>query len=48
MMDLDNSSVNEECMMMWMDIHCEGGDKGVIMYGDQGVSTEEHDKAMYG
>ena len=46
MMDLDNSSVNEECAMMCTDIHCEDGDKYVIVYGDQGVSTEEHDKAM--
>ena len=48
MMDLDNSSVNEECAMMCMDVHCEDGDEDIIMYGDQGVSTEEHDKAMYG
>ena len=48
MLDLDNSSVNEECAMMCMDIHCEDGDKDIIVYSDQGVSTEEHDKAMYG
>ena len=33
--------------MMCMDIHCEDGDKDIITYRDQGVSTEEHDKAMY-
>ena len=48
MMDLDNSSVNEEFTMMCINIHCEDGDKDKIMYGDQGVSTEEHDKATYG
>ena len=31
-----------------MDIHCEDGDENIIMYGDQGVSTEEHHKATYG
>ena len=30
------------------DIHYEDWDKDIIMYGDQGVSTKEHDEAMYG
>ena len=47
MLDLDNSNVNEEFAMMCMDVHCEDGDEDIIMYGDQGVSTEEHDKATY-
>ena len=47
MIDLDNSSVNKECAMMCMDVHYEDGDEDMIMYGDQGVSTEEHNKAMY-
>ena len=34
--------------MMCTDIHCEDGDKDVIVYRDQGVSTEEYNKAMYG
>ena len=34
--------------MMCMEIQYEDGDKDLIVYGDQGVSTEEHDKAMYG
>ena len=33
--------------MMCMDVHCEDGDEDIIVYGDQGVSTEEHDKTMY-
>ena len=45
MMDLDNSSVNKECVLMCMDVHCEDGDENVMVYGDQGASTEEHDKA---
>ena len=34
--------------MMCTDIHCEDGDKDVILYRGQGVNTEEHDKAMHG
>ena len=34
--------------MMCMEVHCEDGEEDLIVYGDQGVSTEEHDKATYG
>ena len=34
--------------MMCTDVHCEDGDEDLIVYGDQGVSTEEHDKTTYG
>ena len=47
MLDLDNSSVNKECAMC-TDVHCEDTDEDIIVYRDQGVSTEEHDKATYG
>ena len=30
-----------------MDVHYEDWDEDIIMYGDQGVSTEEHDEFMY-
>ena len=48
MMDLDNSGLGKECAMMCMEVHCEDGDKDLIVYAGQGVSTEEHDKTMYG
>ena len=48
MLDLDNSSVSEECAMMCMEVQHEDGDKDLVVYGDQGVSTEEYDKATYG
>ena len=48
MMDLDNSSIGKECVMMCMEVHCEDGDEDLIVYRDQGVSTEEHNKATYG
>ena len=34
--------------MMCMEVHYEDGDKNIIVYRDQGVSTEQHDKATYG
>ena len=46
MMDLDNSSVSKECAMVCTEVHYE--DEDLIVYGDQGVSTEEHDEATYG
>ena len=30
MLDLDNSSVNKECAMMCMDVHCEDGDEDIL------------------
>ena len=48
MMDLDNSGVDEECAMVCTDVHYEDWDEDIIVYGDQGVTTEEHDEAMYG
>ena len=47
MLDLDNTSVSEECVVVCMDIHYEDWDEDIIVYSDQGVSTEEHTKAMY-
>ena len=40
MMDLNISSVCEECVMVCMDIHHEDRDEDITMYGDQGVSTK--------
>ena len=48
MLDLDNSSVKMKCSMMCMEVTYEDGDKDLVVYGDQGVSTEEYDKATYG
>ena len=48
MLDLDNSSVSKECAMMCMEVQHEDGDKDLLVYGDQGITTEEYDKAMYG
>ena len=34
--------------MMCTEVQYEDGDEDLVVYRDQGVSTEEHDKAMYG
>ena len=34
--------------MTCMEVQSEDGDEDLVMSGDQGVSTEEHDKATYG
>ena len=34
--------------MMCMEVQYEDGDKDLVVYTDQGVSTGEHDKATYG
>ena len=47
MMDLDNTTVSNEYAMVCTDLHYEDWDEDIIVYSDQGVSTEEHDEAMY-
>ena len=34
--------------MMCTEVLHENGDEDLVVYGDQGVSTQEHDKATYG
>ena len=48
MLDLDNTSVCEECAMMCTEIQFEDADEDIIVYGDQGINTEEYEKDMYG
>ena len=48
MLDLDNICVSKECVMMCTEVQYEDEDKDVVVYGDQGISTEEYEKATYG
>ena len=48
MLDLDNTSVCEECAMMCTELQYEDADEDVVVYGDQGINTEEYEKATYG
>ena len=38
MLDLDNISVSEECVMMCTEIQYEDADKDQVVYGDQGIN----------
>ena len=48
MLDLDNNSVSEECAMVCMELQYEDVSEDEVVYGDQGISTEEYKKATYG
>ena len=48
MLDLDNISVSEECVMMCTEVQYEDEDEDIVVYGDQGINTEEYEKATYG
>ena len=44
MLDLDNISVSEECMMMCTEVQYEDEDEDLVVYGDQRINTEEYKK----
>ena len=48
MLDLDNISVREECAMVYTKLQYEDASENEVLYGDQGISTEEYEKATYG
>ena len=48
MLDLDSTSVSEECAMVCMEVQYEDASKDQVVYGDQGISAEEYEKATYG
>ena len=47
MLDLDNISVREECVMVCMETQYEDASEDEVVYGDQGINTEEYEKATY-
>ena len=48
MLDLDSTSVCEECAMVCTELQYEDADEDQIVYGDQGINPEEYEKATYG
>ena len=48
MLDLDSTSVSEECAMVCTELQYEDASKDKVVYSDQGISTEEHEMATYG
>ena len=47
MLDLDSTSVSEECAMVCMELQYEDASENEVVYGDQGISIEEYEKATY-
>ena len=47
-MDLGNNSVCEECAMICTDVYSTDESEGMIVYGDQGISSEKYDEETYG
>ena len=48
MLDLDGTSVCKECAMMCTELQYEDAEEDVVVYSDQGINTEEYEKATYG
>ena len=48
MLDLDSTSVGEECAMVCMELQYKDASEDEVVYSDQGISTEEYEKAIYG
>ena len=48
MVDLDSTSVSKECAMVCTELQYEDTSDDQVVYGDQGISAEEYEKATYG
>ena len=48
MLDLDSTSVSEECVIVCIELQYEDVNEVQVVYGDQGIRTEEYEKATYG
>ena len=48
MLDLDSTSVREECAMVCTEPQYEDASEDEVVYGDQGINTEEYEKTIYG
>ena len=48
MLDLDSTSVSEECAMVCTELQYEDTSEDEVVYSDQGISTEEYERATYG
>ena len=48
MLDLYSTCVSEECAMVCTELQYEDASEDEVVYGDQGISTEEYEKATYG
>ena len=47
MLDLDSTSVSEECAMVCTELQYEDASEDEVVYSDQGIRVEEYKKATY-
>ena len=47
MLDLDSTSVTEECAIVCTELQYEDASENEVVYGDQGISIEDCEKATY-
>ena len=47
-LDLGDNSVCEECAMICTDVYSTDKSEGMVVYGDQGISSENYDEETYG
>ena len=47
-MDLGENSVCEECVMICTDVYSNDESEDMIVYGEQGISSEKYDEDTYG
>ena len=47
MLDLDSTSVSEECAMVCTELQYEDASENEVVYGDQRISVEEYENATY-
>ena len=47
MLDLDSTSMSEECAMVCTELQYEDASEDEVVYGDQGISVEEYEKGTY-
>ena len=47
MLDLDSTSVSEECGMVCTELQYDDASENEVVYGDQGISIEEYENATY-
>ena len=47
MLDLDSTSVSEECAMVSTELQYEDASENEVVYSDQEISIEEYEKTTY-
>ena len=47
MLDLDSTSVSEDCAMVCTELKYEDASEDEVVHGDQGTSVEEYERATY-